>query len=98
LNNVYIYVPNKYIVICNNIVKAINISLQEVYSFLKNEQVTDKNKIFNEELDRQYENIVILFPNIISHLKENQEVNKLINIMKINTSEQKNKNIDGKLQ
>ncbi|OUM67123.1 hypothetical protein PIROE2DRAFT_5503 [Piromyces sp. E2] len=91
LNKPYIYLTNKYVITCNNIIKTINKSIKEIYLSLKNNQNNDKDKSFNELLDLQFENIVILFQNIISHLKENQEIHKLINILTINSTEQKNR-------
>jgi len=92
LNKAYIYLTNKYIIICNNIIKTINKSLKEIYLSFQNNQNKERVKSFNEQLDLQFENVVILFQNIISHLKENQEIHKLINILAINPKELKNKN------
>ncbi|ORY73580.1 hypothetical protein LY90DRAFT_666662 [Neocallimastix californiae] len=94
LNNAYIYITNKYILNCNNIVQALNNSFKEIYLILENSNTNESDKSNHEKWDFQFENIVILFQNIISYLKESRDFNISIDKLKYKQNKKKeNKDI-----
>jgi len=75
-------------------VQALNNSFKEIYLILENSNTNESDKSNHEKWDFQFENIVILFQNIISYLKESRDFN--ISIDKLKYKQNKKKENKGK--